>query len=295
MAMTYYAVTDDPNELAHWGVKGMKWGVRHDKPRHSGSSKPRSVAYKKAQGKLSMLMRHGIKRVQAHWKAYHSPEAKYERQTNKALEKARKGKLKYGKLTDDQVRRITERLAMERNARMLSETEKTFMHRLGQSIGQGVISGVGAGTSSYINKRFEGRGATTAKIKGEKRMAKYEASRAGRRAAKRRAKAEINEEYYKTAYEEGIFPSLRPGARRRGRHLAEARARERENEFDADIQRTYERHAARLRAQADQNTPATIYNPSTNTLTTTTQYDINTHNYRARRRQNSRSGRSGRS
>ena len=25
--MTYYAVTNDPNELMHFGIKGMKWGV----------------------------------------------------------------------------------------------------------------------------------------------------------------------------------------------------------------------------------------------------------------------------
>ena len=147
MSMTYYAVTDDPNELAHWGIKGMKWGVRHDKPRHSGSrsNRPRSLAYKKAQSKLGKMMKSGIKKAEAHWKAYNSPQAKYERQTNKAIQLARKGKLKYGKLTDDQVRRVTERLDLERQARQLSNQEQTFRHRLAKSISEGVVTGIGQG------------------------------------------------------------------------------------------------------------------------------------------------------
>ena len=147
MSMTYYAVTDDPNELAHWGIKGMKWGVRHDKPRHSGSRsrRPRSAAYKKAQSKLGKMMKSGIKKAEANWKAYNSPEAKYNRQTNKAIQLARKGKLKYGKLSDEQVRRVTERLDLERQARQLSNQEQTFRHRLAKSIGEGVITGIGQG------------------------------------------------------------------------------------------------------------------------------------------------------
>ena len=164
MSMTYYAVTNDPNELVHWGVKGMRWGVRHDKPRHSGSSRPRSAAYKKAQSKLGKMMKSGIKKAEASWQSYNSPEAKnyraykkYQKQTDRAIELARKGKLKYGKLTDDQVQRVTERLAMERDARMLSETEKTWGKRLRESIGEGIISGVGSGvgriTSEAISRK----------------------------------------------------------------------------------------------------------------------------------------------
>ena len=161
--MTYYAVTNDPNELAHFGIKGMKWGIRRTDaqlghPRHTGSKRPRSAAYKKAQSKLGKMMKSGIKKAQANWRAYNSPEAKYERQTNKAIQLARKGKLKYGKLTDDQVRRVTERLNLERQARQLSSEEKTFGRRLRESVTSGVISGVGAGVGSIVSERI-GRGA----------------------------------------------------------------------------------------------------------------------------------------
>lgn len=44
--MKYYAVTEDPNELLHYGVKGMKWG------QHIFGDKPKSSGYKKALGKL---------------------------------------------------------------------------------------------------------------------------------------------------------------------------------------------------------------------------------------------------
>lgn len=205
MSMTYYAVTDDPNELAHYGILGMKWGVRNDKPRHTGSRRPRSAAYKKAQNKLSKMMKSGIKKAEAHWKAYNSPKAKEQRFMNKAMQQARNGTLKYGKLTDDQVRRVTERLALERNARQLGSTENpSFGKRLKTAIGAGIIEGVGRGTASYINERFAGRGRTTAELKAQKRREKYEAKESTMR---RKAKKEAKQELYKELAEEGQLHS----------------------------------------------------------------------------------------
>ena len=207
MSMTYYAVTDDPNELAHWGVKGMRWGVRHDKPRHSGSrsNRPRSIAYKKAQSKLGKMMRSGIKKAEAHWKEYNSPKAKEERFMKKAMQQARTGTLKYGKLTDAQVRRITDRLALERNARQLGGTENPkFGKRLKTAIGTGIVTGIGAGTTAYIEERFRGRGRTTAELKADKRKAKYESDQ---KIQQRKARNKVNQEYYEEAARRGYEPT----------------------------------------------------------------------------------------
>ena len=247
MSMTYYAVTDDPNELAHFGIPGMKWGVRHDKPRHSGSRKPRSAAYKKAQNKLGRMMKSGIKKAEAHWREYNSPENKqfraarrYDRQTNKALEKARKGKLKYGKLDDWQVQRITERLDMERQARMLSETEKSWGKRLRQSIGEGIIQGVGNGAGRIASEAISRRSTLKTERKRKQlqnemdieqrrrmnamdleqqrremrqrydleREHELEQLRNTRKDAKQKARNEVNTQYYLEAAKRGYNPVL---------------------------------------------------------------------------------------
>lgn len=44
--MKYYAVTEDPNELLHYGREGMKWG------QHIFGDKPKSSGYRRALGKL---------------------------------------------------------------------------------------------------------------------------------------------------------------------------------------------------------------------------------------------------
>lgn len=205
--MTYYAVTDDPNELAHYGILGMKWGVRKENPRHSGSRRPRSAAYKKAQSKLGKMMKSGIKKAQANWRAYNSPEAKYERQTNRAMQQARRGKLKYGKLTDDQVMRITDRLALERQARQLSNTEQRFRTRLAKSIGEGVVSGFGTGVGR-ITSEFLSRGSVlkTDRLRSEQqdRLDRQKEKRRMRNAekeAKKKAKRELEQEKLKDQYE----------------------------------------------------------------------------------------------
>lgn len=201
MSMTYYAVTDDPNELAHFGIKGMKWGVRHDKPRHSGSRKPRSAAYKKAQNKLGRMMKSGIKKAEAHWREYNSPKAKEERFMKKAMQGARDGTLRYGTLTDSQVRRITDRLYLERQARQLGNTEKSsFGKRVRSAVGTGIVEGLGRGTASYINARLEGRGRSTAELKAQKRREKYESKES---TIRRKAKKEAKQELYKDLAVEG--------------------------------------------------------------------------------------------
>ena len=258
--MTYYAVTNDPNELMHFGILGMKWGRRRTPeqlghPRHHGNgrraSKPRSEAYKKAQSKLGKMMKSGIKKAEAHWKEYNSPKAKEERFMKKAMQQARTGTLKYGKLTDDQVRRVTDRLALERNARQLGSTENPrYAKRLKMAIGEGIVRGVGAGAGAYIEERFRGRGRTDADIKRDKRMAKYEGREDVQR---RRAQNKLTEEYYKTAYEEGDNPAfiMRNGNRARANDLSEVKARNKASEVRAANQTTYDDQYYRARATND--------------------------------------------
>lgn len=251
MAMTYYAVTDDPNELAHWGIKGMKWGVRHDKPRHSGSRRPRSLAYKKAESKLQKMMKSGIKKAEAHWKEYNSPKAKEARFMKKVMQQARTGTLKYGKLTDAQVRRVTERLALERNARQLGSTENPKMSkRIKMAVGEGIVRGIGQGTGAYIEERFRGRGRTTAEIKADKRKAKYE----GRDdVQKRRARNKQTEEFYKTAYEEGDNPEYYrfTTSKQRAKYLSNVKARNKQNEYAENLQKIKDETIARQRGNLE--------------------------------------------
>ena len=49
--MKYYAVTEDPRELFHYGVKGMKWGQHL----FGEDLKPKSPSYKRAANKLRAL------------------------------------------------------------------------------------------------------------------------------------------------------------------------------------------------------------------------------------------------
>lgn len=174
--MKYYAVTEDPNELMHFGIKGMKWGVirtpeqlgHYQKPKMPRGmkapkqTKPRSPAYMRASAKLSQKMRHGIAAAQANWAKANTPEQKAmraQRKREKAFEKhvelARKGRLKYRGISDDEVMRITDRLALERQSRSLSGTEKpSFRSRLAESIGNGIVQGVGQGVSVAVGERI---------------------------------------------------------------------------------------------------------------------------------------------
>ena len=180
--MKYYAVTDDPNELMHYGIKGMKWGViRTDaqlghpkKPAKPRSTKPKSDAYISASSKLRKMMSSGIQKAQASWKEYNSPESKAirdykrgERLFEKHVQLARQGRLKYKGISDSEVERITDRLYLENRARQQSGNEKQgFIRRLGESAGNGFIQGFGQGVSARTSE-WVGRGA---KLKTQRMM-----------------------------------------------------------------------------------------------------------------------------
>lgn len=51
----YYGVTTPTDDfIAHWGVKGMKWGIRKARPVGNGEA-PKSLGYRRAERKLAKL------------------------------------------------------------------------------------------------------------------------------------------------------------------------------------------------------------------------------------------------
>lgn len=179
--MKYYAVTEDPNELMHYGVKGMKWG------QHIFGDKPKSAAYKRAAGKLSSSMRNGIAKARANWKTAHSPSAlrakariKEAKMMKKALQQAREGRLRYGKLTDEQVRQVTARLALEQQARNLGGKERSnLVRRYMAAKGEGILQGITKGTASYMDEIYKAKGKVKAKRRYGETIARQEAREAG--------------------------------------------------------------------------------------------------------------------
>lgn len=195
--MKYYAVTNDPAELMHYGVKGMKWGVIRTDAQLGHPKKPRSAAYKRASNKLSKMMRSGIKKAEAHWQEYNSPANKKARakereakQFEKYMQQAREGRLKYGKLSDAQVKKVTDRLFLERQARQLGGMEKSsFRRRLKEAVGTGIISGVGQGVSTIVGENIGRRSKLkTQRLQNEQN--EYFDKRRERRQAKNQDKAD---------------------------------------------------------------------------------------------------------
>lgn len=243
--MRYYAVTEDPSELMHYGVPGMKWGVRKERRRN------RSPAYKKAQSKLGRMMKSGIKKAEAHWKAYHSPEAKEKRFMDRATQKARTGTLKYGKLTDDQVRKITERLQLEQRARVLGNTENlSYGKRLRTAVKEGTIKGAEKGTTAYIEERLRGRGKTSADLAAEKRKAKYLADPKTQR---RETKKKIREEYYQNTYEKKLLHLPHPTTRGKARNNAAMRKKSEESRRLTNRMNLYDEQFAKRQGTLDAN------------------------------------------
>lgn len=206
--MKYYAVTDDPNELLHYGVKGMKWGQHL----FGDDLRPKSAGYKRALGKLrgfakkaksavqKSATQHAMNRQkkqedrfnkavqksqqrinmienmrnvdritsyenrvdraykneQKAAKAAAKQDRKYarnERKMEKYTQLARENRLRYGKLSEDQINRIHDRLALENNTRVLGGREKPrFRTRMKDALQEGILQGVVQGTAAGMKE-----------------------------------------------------------------------------------------------------------------------------------------------
>ena len=69
----YYAVVRSNNELAHYGVQGMKWGVR--KAVERGNSAKVNRLYRKAEKKLNKLNNKADVKMQERNRNYHREAA----------------------------------------------------------------------------------------------------------------------------------------------------------------------------------------------------------------------------
>lgn len=229
--MKYYAVTEDPNELLHYGVKGMKWG------QHIFGDRPKSVSFHKALGKLKELKNKtaktakavkssiekssmqiatnyqkrqqerynkAIQRLQSNTSLINkigdiNRERNYYRQIkkdiknernaavnvakienyqkaaqanalatqarqmkkaikvdknfDKILQKAREGRLRYGNLNEDQIRRVQDRLASEEMARRLGGKEKpAWRLQKKEARRSGRLKGIEQGTAAAMTE-----------------------------------------------------------------------------------------------------------------------------------------------
>lgn len=272
--MKYYAVTEDPNELLHYGVKGMKWG----KHLFGDDLKPKSTAYKNAAKKLKSLASSVTKAVnntksaiqkssaqrsinkqkkqeekfneavaktqrridtisnlnnlnkltsyeksverqykadQKQAKANLKAEkaaikqekkyAKNERKMERFMQEAREGRLKYGQLSDEQVQRVTDRLALERSARNLGSTEKPkFRKRMKEALQEGLLQGVTQGTAAGMREiaiaKVQNR-LSNKRVLDKKAEQQAERDRKTSRIKNKRTNKEIREDIKDEAYE----------------------------------------------------------------------------------------------
>lgn len=282
--MKYYAVTEDPNELLHYGVKGMKWG----KHLFGDDLKPKSTAYKNAAKKLKSLASSVTKAVnntksaiqkssaqrsinkqkkqeekfneavaktqrridtisnlnnlnkltsyeksveqqykadQKQAKANLKAEkaaikrekkyAKNERKMERFMQEAREGRLKYGQLSDEQVQRVTDRLALERSARSLGNTEKaSYRLRKKEAIREGKLEGYKRGTAAAMEevarglvqmgfKNRENRKALDQKSKLDAERQR-EANRIRNKKTRKEVREDIKDEAYEAQVREGV-------------------------------------------------------------------------------------------
>lgn len=324
--MKYYAVTDDPRELYHYGVKGMKWGqhIFGDKPKspgyHKAAKKLKAIASKTASGAktvgkavqktaaqisynnrarqerkynkavqkaqqrirltdaLSSLDKEdkfrkqvdrdrkieNLRQKQADIQSRNDLKTlqkavKYEKKMPKYYQEAREGTLKYGKLTDDQVARLQNRLALEANTRRLGSTEEpSWRQQKKMARRQGYLQGITRGTAAAMEE--VARAGTQYGIQNLMNRKKLDA--ASEQRAKREKKAnqirnqkshkEIRDEIKQEAYEMQVREG--EGPLKRHAHTTAGAAKKIQNLTDAKNERIRsQKLQERLANERDEN------------------------------------------
>lgn len=157
--MKYYAVTDDPRELYHYGVKGMKWG------QHIFGDKPKSPGYKRAARKLSGILKSQKVKLQTNARA--REERKYERAIQKAQMRTKlsQAKFKYDQVSNDNA--YDDKL-FKLNQKAIARAEKSARKIAKSNIKQSIAESKYNANHALSNAKAEEKAA-----KAEKRFDKY--------------------------------------------------------------------------------------------------------------------------
>lgn len=116
----YYAVERSPEYLAHYGVKGMRWGVR--KAKESGSDKKLWRQYSKAHKKLNKLSRNADVSVQRRNEIDYEGNAKSYRK----LGRAGLGLALSGTGSSHLINHVLKRNAELRNIKRINEAKDNY-------------------------------------------------------------------------------------------------------------------------------------------------------------------------
>lgn len=313
--MKYYAVTDDINELYHYGVKGMKWGQHL----FGDDLKPKSPGYKRAANKLrdiakaskqsgrkdvetwsdrryrqqvkKALARSALSKAKYGWdqvadgmhaneQAFNNAKreirrnqkvaydqnryqqrllrseekqahkaAKAEKKFDRYLQDAREGRLRAGKLSNEQIQRINDRLNLERQARQLGGSEKaSYRTRRREAIREGKLEGYKRGTAAGMEALAKGlveMGIRSKIVKNLNNRSEARRQKVRNRIVNKKSHADIRRELRDKAYEEQIQDSSwydRPGLRQitgtadAARRLSQIKSRKEQKEFNNRLQ-----------------------------------------------------------
>ena len=129
--MKYYAVTDDINELYHYGVKGMKWGQHL----FGDDLKPKSPGYKRAANKLRSISKAAKQSSRKDVETW--SDRRYQKKLEKAIKRSELSKAKYGW---DQV--VNDIKAKEREFKMAQKNARAIQrdHQIQQKYNARVLN-----------------------------------------------------------------------------------------------------------------------------------------------------------
>ena len=141
--------------------------------------------------------------------------ANNERKMEKYTQQAREGKLKYGKLSSDQVNQITNRLAIEANARRLGSAEKTWHQQKKEAFRSGKLEGIKRGTAAAMEEVARAGAIYGIKNIGKRMKLNADAKQQGKeeklrnRERNKRSRREIRQDVKVEAYETKVESTSR--------------------------------------------------------------------------------------
>lgn len=147
------------DELMHYGVKGMKWGVRKDRSSgSSGRTRKKKSAVSKAVSK-AIKKGKAVVAANAKKKAEKAEQAKKTTKTSFGTKKQKKDQ-SYKTLTDEELRKVVQRISLEKQYKTLTATKSgsekvaDFMKKGGKVLVKGAaIAGV-LGGAAALGKKY---------------------------------------------------------------------------------------------------------------------------------------------